>query len=68
MNGPSRVHYRRARADWLSFLLQGELRTATANSDAGSNRTASPRCGAAAAVSIYAHRLARVGKCGYRSL
>jgi hypothetical protein len=33
MNGPSRVHYRRARADWLSFLLQGELRTATANSD-----------------------------------
>ena len=33
MNGPSRVIYRRARADWLSFLLQGELRTATANSD-----------------------------------
>lgn len=33
MNGASRVHYRRARADWLSFLLQGELRTATANSD-----------------------------------
>lgn len=33
MNGPSRRHYRRTRADWLSFLLQGELRTATANSD-----------------------------------
>lgn len=33
MNGMSRVHYRRARADWLSLLLQGEVRTATANSD-----------------------------------
>ncbi|MGI9590246.1 MAG: CehA/McbA family metallohydrolase [Myxococcota bacterium] len=33
MNGSSRLHYRRARADWLSFLLQGELRTGTANSD-----------------------------------
>jgi hypothetical protein len=44
-NGPSRVHYRRARADWLSFLLQGELRTATANSDShdAANPVAVPR-------------------------
>jgi hypothetical protein len=33
MNGMSPVHYRRARADWLSLLLQGEVRTGTANSD-----------------------------------
>jgi len=33
MNGPSRLGYRRTRADWLSLLLQGEIRTATANSD-----------------------------------
>jgi hypothetical protein len=33
MNGMSRLHYRRARADWISLLLQGEIRTGTANSD-----------------------------------
>jgi hypothetical protein len=32
-NGPQTDAYRRARADWFSLLLQGELRTATANSD-----------------------------------
>jgi hypothetical protein len=33
MNGPSMIRYYRTRADWLSMLLQGEFRTATANSD-----------------------------------
>ncbi len=33
MNGPSMVSYYRTRADWFSLLLQGEFRTATANSD-----------------------------------
>jgi hypothetical protein len=33
MNGSSLTAYRRARADWLSLLLQGFVRTATANSD-----------------------------------
>ncbi len=33
MNGPSHLHYRLARADWLSLLLQGAVRTGTANSD-----------------------------------
>jgi hypothetical protein len=33
MNGPSMVGYRRTRADWFSLLLQGEFRSATANSD-----------------------------------
>ena len=33
LNGPSMTRYRLTRADWLSFLLQGEFRTATANSD-----------------------------------
>jgi hypothetical protein len=33
MNGPGLVHYHRTRADWFSLLLQGEFRTATANSD-----------------------------------
>jgi hypothetical protein len=33
MNGPSMVGYYRTRADWFSLLLQGEFRTATANSD-----------------------------------
>ena len=33
MNGPSMVRYYRTRADWFSLLLQGEFRTATANSD-----------------------------------
>jgi hypothetical protein len=33
MNGPSMIAYYRTRADWFSLLLQGELRTATANSD-----------------------------------
>jgi hypothetical protein len=33
MNGPSMLRYYRTRADWFSLLLQGEFRTATANSD-----------------------------------
>jgi len=33
MNGPSMIAYYRTRADWFSLLLQGERRTATANSD-----------------------------------
>jgi hypothetical protein len=33
MNGPSMLRYYRTRADWFSMLLQGEFRTATANSD-----------------------------------
>jgi hypothetical protein len=33
MNGPSMIRYYRTRADWFSLLLQGEFRTATANSD-----------------------------------
>ena len=33
LNGSSMVHYRIARGDWFSLLLQGEVRTATANSD-----------------------------------
>ena len=36
MNGPSLAAYRRIRADWFSLLLQGEIRTATANSDSHS--------------------------------
>jgi len=33
LNGPSRERYRLTRADWFSLLLQGEVKTATANSD-----------------------------------
>lgn len=33
LNGPSMLRYRLTRADWLAFLLQGERRTATGNSD-----------------------------------
>jgi hypothetical protein len=33
MNGPAFDRYRITRADWFSLLLQGEVRTATANSD-----------------------------------
>jgi hypothetical protein len=33
LNGPSLERYRRVRADWFALLLQGEIRTATANSD-----------------------------------
>ncbi len=33
LNGPSLPRYLRTRADWLSLWLQGEPRTATANSD-----------------------------------
>ncbi|MDE0887468.1 MAG: CehA/McbA family metallohydrolase [Myxococcota bacterium] len=33
LNGASMEHYRMARADWFAFLLQGEIRTGTANSD-----------------------------------
>lgn len=33
MNGAPMSYYRAVRADWFSLLLQGELRTATANSD-----------------------------------
>jgi hypothetical protein len=33
MNEENLVRYRRMRADWLSLLLQGEARVATANSD-----------------------------------
>jgi hypothetical protein len=33
LNGPSMIRYYRTRADWFSLLLQGEFRTATANSD-----------------------------------
>ncbi len=39
MNGPSRLYYRRVRADWLSATLQGEFRTGTANSDSHDART-----------------------------
>ncbi|MGH0037149.1 MAG: CehA/McbA family metallohydrolase [Myxococcota bacterium] len=45
MNGPSLRRYGMARADWLSLLLQGHRRTATANSDShrASEVTATPR-------------------------
>ncbi|MCP3982987.1 MAG: CehA/McbA family metallohydrolase [bacterium] len=33
LNGDNHPGYRRTRADWFSFLLQGEKRTGTANSD-----------------------------------
>ena len=33
LNGPSMPEYRATRADWFSFLLQGEYRPGTANSD-----------------------------------
>ncbi len=33
LNGASMERYRMTRADWFAFLLQGEIRTATANSD-----------------------------------
>lgn len=33
LNGAGHASYPMNRADWLSFLLQGEVRTATANSD-----------------------------------
>lgn len=33
LNGSLMDRYRAARADWFAFLLQGEVRTATANSD-----------------------------------
>jgi hypothetical protein len=36
--GTDLVAYKRARADWLSLLLQGERRTATANSDSHKHR------------------------------
>ena len=36
LNGKRQDRYRLARADWLSLLLQGERRTATANSDSHS--------------------------------
>ena len=38
LNGPSMDRYRRVRADWLSLLLQGEFRAATANSDSHAAR------------------------------
>jgi hypothetical protein len=38
LNGSSMPSYRRARADWFSLLLQGEVRTGTANSDSHSAR------------------------------
>ena len=33
LNGPDLLRYRRVRADWLSWLLQGEVKIATSNSD-----------------------------------
>jgi hypothetical protein len=33
LNGPSLIRYRAVREDWFSLLRQGEIRTATANSD-----------------------------------
>ena len=33
LNGPNLSYYRAVRADWFSLLRQGEIRTATANSD-----------------------------------
>ncbi|MAI78003.1 MAG: hypothetical protein CL917_03610 [Deltaproteobacteria bacterium] len=36
LNASSMTDYRRTRADWFSFLLQGEVRTGTANSDSHS--------------------------------
>ncbi|MFP8874423.1 MAG: CehA/McbA family metallohydrolase, partial [Myxococcota bacterium] len=33
LNGPKLSYYRAVRADWFSLLLQGEIRTGTANSD-----------------------------------
>jgi hypothetical protein len=33
LNGPSLIRYRAIREDWFSLLRQGEIRTATANSD-----------------------------------
>ena len=39
LNGPSLERYRYTRADWLSWLLQGERRTGTANSDSHSAGT-----------------------------
>lgn len=33
LNGPSMPRYRKLRRDWFSLLLQGEVRTATGNSD-----------------------------------
>jgi len=38
LNGSSMLRYRLTRADWLSLLLQGEFRTATANSDTHNSR------------------------------
>lgn len=38
LNGKSMARYRVARADWFAFLLQGEIRTATANSDSHNAR------------------------------
>jgi hypothetical protein len=38
LNGKSMARYRIARADWFAFLLQGEIRTATANSDSHTAR------------------------------
>jgi hypothetical protein len=45
LNGSSMHAYRRVRADWLSLLLQGEFRAATANSDThtGHHAAALPR-------------------------
>ncbi len=38
LNGNDMEEYRLVRADWLSFLLQGEFRAATANSDTHTSR------------------------------
>jgi hypothetical protein len=38
LNGSNMKRYRLTRADWLSLLLQGEVRTATANSDTHNSR------------------------------
>nr|MCS5638696.1 CehA/McbA family metallohydrolase [Myxococcota bacterium] len=38
LNGKSMESYRRVRADWFAFLLQGEIRTGTANSDSHNAR------------------------------
>ena len=37
-NGPALAYFKQTRADWLSLMLQGERRTATANSDSHKHR------------------------------
>lgn len=59
MNGPSMQRYRRLRADWFSLLLQGEIRTATANSD-------SHRAGELVALPLNYVRLANDTVRGFR--